>query len=343
MSKDTVDKLFFSMSYDFLENYLEKQTGRSKHTVKASRDTLTLFRKYINEKQQTNSISKFQFVDCNRTCVIGFLEYLKERGNSPSTRNMRLSTLRSYLLYASGRDIALESIALEVSRIPLFKEPKKVKETLTEDSISALLREPKHDRKGIRNTMIMILLFDTAARLDEVLSLQLGDMNLTAEIPYIQVRGKGNKERILSMSSSTLDHLKQYLLIYHNANSPEVNLLFYNTIKNTTGKLAESTVERFIQLYADSARKNCPEMPGHVYPHMFRAYRATQLYQNNVPLDIVSRLLGHAQLETTRIYAKPSRKMLQDAINSIEPPLKYNKTKLWEGNEDRLARLCGIR
>jgi len=342
MSSDTVDKLFFSMSYDFLENYLEKQTGRSKHTVKASRDTLTLFRKYINEKLK-DSISKFQFADCNRACVIGFLEYLKERGNSPSTRNMRLSTLRSYLCYASGRDIALESIALEISRIPPFKEPKKVKETLTEKSISALLREPKHDMKGIRNTMIMILLFDTAARLDEVLSLQLGDMNLTAEIPYIKVRGKGNKERILSMTSSTVEHLKQYLLIFHNANSPEVTLLFYNTIKDNTGKLAESTVERFIQLYADSVRKNYPEMPEHVYPHMFRAYRATQLYQDNVPLDIVSRLLGHAQLETTRIYAKPSQKMLQDAINSIEPPLKYNKTKLWEGNEERLARLCGVR
>jgi len=268
MYKKPSIKSFFSMSFDFLEVYLPKQAGRSIHTIKACRDTLTLFRIFINQKLE-KSISTFMFSDCDRDCIHAFLEYLRDRGNSPATRNKRLSSLKSYLWYAADKDISLESIILAISRIPQFKEPKRVKEALTKRPISALLCEPKRNKKGIRNVMIMILLFDTAARLQEILNLTMQDINLSAEIQYIKVQGKGNKERILSMTSRTVRHLKQYLALYHDKSSPETSYLFYTVIKGQIGKLSESTVERFIQLYADSARISCPKMPTHVYPHMF--------------------------------------------------------------------------
>ena len=76
---------------------------------------------------------------------------------------------------------------------------------------------------------------------------------------------------------------------------------------------------------------------------MFRSYRATQLYNDGVPLDVVSRLLGHSQLESTRGYAIPSQESLKKAINSIEVPGDLNNSKLWMTKEDELAKLCGLR
>ena len=108
-------------------------------------------------------------------------------------------------------------------------------------------------------------------------------------------------------------------------------------------KMAENTVERFIQQYADSARVKCAEMPKKVFPHLFRAYTATSWYQEGVPLEVVSRILGHANLNTTLLYSDISDKVLEDAVNSIQPDIPLSKMKLWEGKEKELAKKFGIR
>ncbi len=102
-------------------------------------------------------------------------------------------------------------------------------------------------------------------------------------------------------------------------------------------------MERFVKEYARKAQSSCPSVPDHVHPHMFRRTRATQLYQNGVSLPLVSRLLGHASLETTRLYAKPSLKMLRDAIESVETSEEKAVKPIWEGDEAMMAKLSGLR
>ena len=94
-----------------------------------------------------------------------------------------------------------------------------------------------------------------------------------------------------------------------------------------------------MQKYADEVRKDYPNIPLKVYPHMFRRSRATHLYQDGIPLELVSRMLGHSHIDTTKIYAKPSIEMLRKAIeneneSSIEPE--------WD-NEDEIAMMFGLR
>jgi site-specific recombinase XerD len=107
--------------------------------------------------------------------------------------------------------------------------------------------------------------------------------------------------------------------------------------------MSEGNVERFIQQYADKARETCPDIPPHVHPHMLRRTRATNLYQNGVELALVSRILGHAFLDTTRIYAKPSLAMMREAMDSIEAPQTRDEKPLWVGSEEEMAKLCGLR
>jgi site-specific recombinase XerD len=336
------EPLFFSLTYEFLEIYLPKQCGRSPHTVESYRDALSLFRRYILEMLGI-SVGKFAFAECTRECVLGFMNHLSKLGSKPSTRNQRLAALKSYMVFAADKDITLQSKALEVKRVPQCKVPKTEKESIQEDAMAAILKQPSNTKMGLRDRSIMILLYDSGTRLAEVLGLSVSDVAIAGDNPHIRVNGKGSKQRIVPISVKTAGHLAQYIAVYHGRGYPETSLLFYTIIKGMAGGMSEGNVERFVQEYARTAKLSCPAVPEHVHPHMFRRTRATQLYQNGVSLPLVSRLLGHASLETTRIYAKPSLKMLRDAIESVETSEGRKVKPIWEGKEDTMARLSGLK
>jgi site-specific recombinase XerD len=330
------------MTYEFLEVYLPKQCGRSPHTVESYRDALTLFRRYIVDTVGI-SISKFTFAECTRERVLGFMDYLSRLHSKPSTRNQRLAALKSYLSFAADTDITLQSIELQVKRVPQCRVPKTEKTVIEEDAMSAILQQPANTRMGLRDRTIMTLLYDSAARLAEVLNLNVSDVAIEGNNPYIRVNGKGEKQRIVPISVKTAAHIARYLSVYHTNKRTDTRLLFFTVIKNVTGRISEGNVERFLKEYARRARSLSPSVPHHVHPHMFRRTRATQLYQNGVSLPLVSRLLGHASLETTQLYAKPSLKMLRDAIESVEQREQKTVKAIWEADENAMARLSGLR
>ena len=334
--------LFFSMTHEFLDIYMVKQLGRSPDTIKSYRDALTLFRRYVLGELNI-SMTKFTFAQCTRNLIFGFLEYLKAQGRKPGTRNQRLAVLKSYLWFATDKDVTLQSIALEVSRVPQCKNPATEKYVLSEDALNAIFSQPAGTRMGLRDRTMMILLYDSAARLAEILNLGVNDICLNENNPYIRVMGKGSKERVVAINVKTVKHIKQYLDVYRLRDNPNINLLFYTIIKGRAGKMSEGNVERFIQQYADKARESCSDIPLHVHPHMLRRTRATNLYQNGVELALISRILGHVFLDTTRVYAKPSLAMMRKAMDSFDAPQTRDKKPLWIGSEDEMAKLCGLR
>ena len=334
--------LFFSMTYEFLEVYLPKQCGRSPHTVESYRDALSLFRRYIVNTVGI-SIGKFTFAECTRKCVLGFMKYLSELKSKPSTRNQRLAALKSYLMFAADKDITLQSNELEVRRVPQCRVPKTEKTVIREDAMTAILQQPSNTKMGLRDRTIMIMLYDSGARLAEVLGLKVSDVAIAGDNPYIRVTGKGSKQRIVPILAKTAVHLAQYIFVYHTNERPDTDLLFFTVIKNVIGMMSEGNVERFVKEYARKAQSSCSSVPDHVHPHMFRRTRATQLYQNGVSLPLVSRLLGHASLQTTQLYAKPSLKMIRDAIESVETLEEKAVKPIWEGDEAMMAKLSGLR
>ena len=190
---------------------------------------------------------------------------------------------------------------------------------------------------------MMILLYDSAIRLDELLSLTVKDLIIENGSPCIKVNGKGNKERIVAIFPKTLEHLNLYLKVFH-PNGNKDDLIFYTKIKGKTGKMSEGNVERFIAQYADQARENCKEIPLRVHPHMFRRSRVTKMYQNGVELPLISCILGHSSIETTKVYAIASLEMLRTAMEAVETPEQMREKPLWkECSEEEMAKLCGLR
>ena len=142
MSKKLNGELFFSKTRDYLDTYLVTQCGKSAHTVKAYRDSLTIFRRYVHDERGF-SIMKFQFSACTRDLVLDFMTYLKGNGYAESSCNQRLSAIKAYLWYVSDDDILLQPIALSVSRVPFLKEPKLTRPTIEENALAALLLAPQ--------------------------------------------------------------------------------------------------------------------------------------------------------------------------------------------------------
>ena len=185
--------------------------------------------------------------------------------------------------------------------------------------------------------MILILLYDTAVRVSELLSLDVRSINLGAEIPYIRVYGKGDKERIVAITDATAGHIKSYMKLYHPDNYPDSPFI-YTIIKGRKDRMSVGNVERIINKYAEQIH---PDLPKKCYPHMVRRTRATNLYQDGTELELVSRILGHSSTETTRIYAVPSIEMMRKVMESGN--LATDEKPLWSDNEDEMTRLCGLR
>lgn len=339
MKKTEMNDLFFSKTLDFLTLYLPIQLQKSPNTVRSYRDALTIFRRYITENLN-KSIRSFRFSDCTYEVLLDFRDYLRMNKNAESTCNYRLAAIRSYLWYAADLDISIQTVALSASQIPQLKVTKNAKDIISVEDMAALLAVPPSTKRGKRDQLILILLYDSAIRVSELINLDVRSINLTAEIPYIRVFGKGDKERIVAITDKTVSHIKAYMTLYHKAEDLD-QPLFYTEIKGKRGRMSTGNVERIIKKYADEIREDHPDLPKRVYPHMFRRTRATNLYQNGVELELIARLLGHSSTETTRIYAVPSLEMMRQAMESGK--LSVDETPQWPDDEEEIARMCGIR
>ena len=214
------------------------------------------------------------------------------------------------------------------------------KQIIQDEDMKALLAAPPDTQKGNRDRMIMILLYDTAIRIAELLELKMSSLKLTS-VPSIHIHGKGDKERSVSITDATVSHLKKYLRQFHPEMLPD-QPLFYTKIKGSIAPMSPGNVSRIINKYADAIRSEHPNLPKHLHCHMFRRTRATGLYRNGVELEMISVILGHSSTETTRIYATPSIEMLEEAMNTANSTIP-DETPEWEENEDELARICGLR
>ena len=271
-SKTMPEELFFSKTRDYLDSYLNRQCGKSPHTVKAYRDVLTMFRRYILEEKGV-SILKFKFSECTREFVLDFICHMKDKGYVPSSCNQRLSAIKAYLWFVADGDITFQPLAMSVSRVPFLREPKLNRDIIAEPELTALLSSTPDSKMGLRDRTIMVLLYDSAIRLSEVLGLKLSDLNLITENPYIRIHGKGDKERIVAITDKTVRHLQRYIQHYHPDSINRNHPLFYTVIKEQMNTMSPGNVERIIKKYADQVREEHPNLPDKVYPHMLRRTR----------------------------------------------------------------------
>lgn len=342
------DDRFFRYVRGFLTIYLPKNKCYGSNTVKSYRDTLNLFRRFLWEEKQL-PFSKITFDLLNKDVLDEFMTWLQtDRGCTASTRNQRLAALKSFLYYCALEDLALMDIYRQAQKVPSKKVIRNRVKYLSETALKNLLEQPDiSTRHGLRNQFMMILMYDTAARIDEILELTLNDLHLNDPIPCVDLTGKGEKMRVVPLMDKTIAHLSVYMKIYHPEEDREKTpYLFYTVSKKQKGKMSVDNVASFLKGYASSAHQVCPEVPLDVHPHLFRHTRAMHLYQAGVPLSYIKDFLGHANINTTSIYAETDLSMMQEALEKIDtgdgkhPSIEE---PIWKDNAELILKLCGLK
>lgn len=337
---------FFDAVRRFLLDYLPKQRCLSNNTIRSYKQALNLFVSYMRDEKGVVT-TELTFSRIDRDTILGFLTWLEAvRGCSVSTRNQRLMALRSFLDFAGQMDCTQTALYLSACNIPSGQAHRRIVEFLTEPALAALLQQPDPSKpKELRNLVFMILMYDTAARCSELLDMKICDLRLDAKHPIAYLHGKGRKTRTVPLLDRTVQQCKRYLSKFHpTANGHSEAPLFYTVIHGTQQKMSPDTVAVFFTKYGNMAKSVCPEFPEHIHPHMMRHTRAMHLYRSGMPMVLLSQYLGHAQVETTMIYAYADTEMKRAAIQKADAIRRSKPVpdEIWADNEEMILKLSGL-
>ena len=300
----------------FFTEYLVGERGVSSHTIRSYSDTFTLVLTYM-DKVRHIAADRLTFNHFYRETVLDFLDWLqKERKCANSTRNQRLAALHSFFTYMQYEDVKhLERwqniLSIRVKR----QENRSSVNYLTVEGIKFLLEQlPVNTKEGRRNLALLALLYDTGARVHELIDLSPSSLNLNKPC-YITIFGKGNKKRIVPLQNEQVTLLVSYMKENH-LDTPAYNQrpLFAN---NRGEKLTNSGVTYILNLYANNARILKPELiPEKISPHTLRHSKAMHLLQSGVNLVYIRDILGHVSIQTTELYARADSKQKREALEA---------------------------
>ena len=334
---------FFGLVRAWLTVHLPKARRLSPHTIRSYKTALNALVAYLRETRQI-TLAEITFEPINRATITAFTTWLVEaKGMSPSSANQRLAAIKSFLSYCAGEDPALVAIWLDVKQVRPVRTPTHKPDALTMPAVDALIRAPGQDTaRGIRDTTMILLIFDAAARIQEVLDLTIADIDTTPGSGSVTLTGKGNKTRIVPLMDKTGRHLEHYLELFH-PERREGDVAFFFTVRGGHHHpMSQDNVTYLLNKHATNARAACPEIPERVHAHQFRHARAMQMLRGGVPLPHIKEFLGHANITTTSIYASADSQMVREAIQKAASSTP-EPASIWKGDDDLLLQLAGLK
>jgi integrase/recombinase XerD len=326
----------------FLSQYLPGQKNVSPNTIAAYRDTFKLFLTYC-ENSRGLQPERLSMGRLTKELVLGFLDWLEvERHCSIPTRNHRLAVIHSFVKYIRKEFPENLYETQKILAIPNKRSPKPLVSYLTGDETRVILSQPEGRTKdGFRDLVLLSVLYDTAARVDELINLKVKDIRLMNPA-VITLHGKGSKVRQVPIMSNTKSLLATYLdgRKISSGMADLENFLFINQKRQ---KLSRWGISYIINKYVDQAKTNTVltiRFP--VTPHIFRHSKAMHLLQSGVNLIYIRDFLGHSDCSTTEIYARADSEMKRKAIENAYPDLVPEGLPKWEEDGDLMKWLSSL-
>ncbi len=318
MNKICLEVDFPSLLQDFFYQRLISQHNASVQTVASYRDTFRLLLRYAEEhikKQPT----KLTIEDLDAPFIVSFLGHLeKDRDSSVRSRNLRLTAIRSFMRYAASRNPTHLPIVERVLAIPNKRFDRLLLGFLNREEIEAVIEAPDRSTwNGHRDHVMFATFYNTGARVSEIIGLRVQDVRFDRDT-FVQINGKGRKQRTIPLWKRTALSLKQWLK--QAGGQPEASVF-----PNRRGQpLSRSGVVRRLQLAVQHASKQCPTLKNrNVSPHTLRHTTAMHLLQAGVDITVIALWLGHESPTTTHHYIEADLTMKERALRTIqEPPVQ---------------------
>jgi site-specific recombinase XerD len=341
MKTDVTD--FAQYLESFFNDYLASEQGVSKHTVRSYRDTFVLLIDYMSDVQGI-SVDNLSMSNFNRDVMLAFLNWLQDsRNNSITTRNQRYAAIRSFCVFLERKDPTRLATWQLMRSIKSKKSPRCIVKYLTVDAIRCLLEQiSTKDRHGRRNLTLLSLLYESGARVQELIDLTPSCLRLDKPA-LVHLHGKGNKTRIVPLMEHQVEIVTAYLdENFLNTPSRSGFPLFSNS---SGAKLTSSGITYIIKTYVALARAAHPELfSNHISPHTFRHSKAMHLLQAGVNLVYIRDLLGHVSIQTTEIYARADSKMKRESLEKASFSVidKDIRELSWEKDKKLKSFLKGL-
>lgn len=293
-------------------NFIRVERQYSQHSITAYAKDLSELAIYIDEEKLGSNIKVVDFY-----VLRGFITTLYDKELSKSSIERKISTLKSFFKFLYRRGI------IEDNPARMLKFPKKEKylpNVFNVDDIFTLLDLPdKSTPMGMRDALILELLYGTGVRVSELVGLDRNVVDLNGM--RILVRGKGKKERIVPLAPELISLIKDYYKVMYDIVSEgrvvESDALIINRLGS---RMTDRTIRRVVEAYLKKAG-----LPLDYSPHSFRHTFATHLLEGGADLRSIQELLGHESLATTQKYTHSDLASLLKVYDETHPMAKKNK------------------
>lgn len=300
----------------FFEDHLVCRRNLSRNTIQSYRDALKLLLAFAADRCQ-RSATQLRVSELTDDVILAFLDDLEAtRANAIQTRNHRLVAIRRFFEYIAAREPCFLEHARRIATIPRKRGAVRPEiGYLEKDHMTALLGAVSKDsRRGQRDYTLLLFMYNTGARVQEVVDTRIGWLSLVP--PYkVELLGKGRKWRTCPLWESTAQQLRQFVA-KHRPNASPDDAVFVNRYGCP---LSRSGIADLVQRYASKAATTVPSLQNrHVTPHTLRHTTAMHLLQSGVEVNVIRSWLGHVSIATTNRYIEIDLAMKAKALAACE-------------------------
>ena len=308
----------------YFAEYLPKQTAASPNTILSYRDTFVQLMGFYKSECHLPP-EKLEYGDFTAANIEAFLSHLEAtRGISISTRNQRLAAIHAFFRYLQYRDPAGFEQCAQVLSVPFKKVPVTPMNYMSVEEVQLLFSIPDQRQDSqLRDLSIMVLLYETGARVQELIDLCPVNIRFSATV-VAELHGKGNKTRLVPVNADAAAIVRNYIRRCNRTGASEP--LFVN---RKGEKLTRAGIQYIIDKYVSTARIQRPELfKNKITNHCFRHSKAMHLLEAGVNLIYIRDLLGHTSVVTTEIYAKTNPTVKEEQLKkhciSVKTPQRYS-------------------
>jgi site-specific recombinase XerD len=306
---------FAALVQQFFTEYLVAQRAVSPRTIDCYRDALMLFLEFAGCKL-SKAPTALRLVDIQPDLILAFLDHLEhERHNAVRSRNLRLTALRTFLKFASRRDLSSLHAVERALAVPMKRFERPLLGFLTREEMLAVLGQPGSSWTSQRDHLLLAMLYNTGARVSEIVGVRVVDVVLEGAA-CVHLQGKGRKQRSVPLWKATVVEIRAWLRL-----NPTL-LGKAALLPNRDGRaMCRSNVTQRLHLAVGRASAQVPSILNKpISPHTLRHTTAMHLLQSGVPFNVIALWLGHESTTTTHRYVEADLAMKERALARLEAP-----------------------